>query len=159
MPVEPIPAGYASVTPYLIVRPAKLAIDFYKRAFGASEVLRVDGPDGAIGHAELRIGDSIIMLAVGINGYPDPHKLGGSPVSLHLYVKNVDEVFDRAVAAGATAKRPVANQFYGDRLGTLIDPFGHVWSIATHVEDVSLQEIDRRMKAMQEAAGKPAGNA
>jgi PhnB protein len=148
MAVDPIPPGYPSVTPYLIARPAKLAIDFYKRAFEATEVLRLNTPDGGVAHAELRIGDSLIMLADGMDGYPDPHKLGGSPVSLHMYVRDVDVVFDRAVAAGATAKRPVENQFYGDRLGTLVDPFGHVWSIATHVEDVSPEEIDRRFKAM-----------
>ncbi|HVO87707.1 MAG TPA: VOC family protein [Casimicrobiaceae bacterium] len=148
MAVEPIPAGYSTVTPYLIVRPAKLAIDFYKRAFEATEVLRLNAPDGSIGHAELRIGDSLIMLADGMDGYPDPHNLGGSPVSLHVYVRDVDTVFDRAIAAGATVKRAVANQFYGDRNGILVDPFGHVWSLATHVEDVSPEEIDRRFRAM-----------
>jgi PhnB protein len=152
MAVAPIPPGYASVTPYLIVRGAAKAIDFYQRAFGAVELFRLDSPDGTLGHAEIRIGNSPIMLADGMGGYPDPLTLGGSSVSFMLYVPDVDAAFARAIAAGATVKRPVADQFYGDRTGTLADPFGHVWSLATHVEDVSPQEMDRRFKEMTKPA-------
>ena len=152
MAVAPIPPGYASVTPYLIVRGAAKAIDFYQRAFGAVELFRLDSPDGTLGHAEIRIGNSPIMLADGMGGYPDPLTLGGSSVSFMLYVPDVDAAFARAIAAGAMVKRPVADQFYGDRTGTLADPFGHVWSLATHVEDVSPQEMDRRFKEMTKPA-------
>ena len=152
MVVAPVPPGYASVTPYLIVHDAAKAIDFYQRAFGAVELFRLAGPDGTIGHAEIRIGHSPVMLADGMGGYPDPLTLGGSSVSFMLYVPDVDAAFARAIAAGATVKRPVADQFYGDRTGTLADPFGHVWSLATHVEDVSPQEIDRRFQAMMKPA-------
>ena len=152
MVVAPVPPGYASVTPYLIVHDAAKAIDFYQRAFGAVELFRLAGPDGTIGHAEIRIGHSPVMLADGMGGYPDPLTLGGSSVSFMLYVPDVDAAFARAIAAGATVKRPVADQFYGDRTGTLADPFGHVWSLATHVEDVSPQEMDRRFKEMTKPA-------
>ena len=152
MAVAPIPPGYASVTPYLIVRGAAKAIDFYQRAFGAIELFRLDGPDGTLGHAEIRIGNSPVMLADGTSGYPDPLTLGGSSVSFMIYVPDVDAAFARAIAAGATAKRPVADQFYGDRTGTLADPFGHVWSLATHVEDVAPGEMDRRLKEMMKPA-------
>ena len=152
MAVAPIPPGYASVTPYLIVRGAAQAIDFYRRAFGAVELFRLAGPDGTIGHAEIRIGNSPVMLADGMGGYPDPLTLGGSAVSFMLYVPDVDAAFARAIAAGGTVKRPVADQFYGDRTGTLADPFGHVWSLGTHVEDVSPQEMDRRFQAMMKPA-------
>jgi PhnB protein len=151
MAVAPIPPGYASVTPYLIVRGAANAIDFYKRAFGAVELFRFDGPDGTLGHAEIRIGNSPIMLADGMSDYPDPLTLGGTGVSFMLYVPDVDAAFERAIAAGATVKRPVADQFYGDRTGTLADPFGHVWSIGTHVEDVSPEEMDRRHKELMKS--------
>jgi PhnB protein len=154
MAVAPIPPGYASVTPYLIVGGAAKAIDFYQRAFGAVELFRLPNPDGTLGHAEIRIGNSPIMLADAMDGNPDPLKLGGSAVSFMLYVPDVDAAFARAVAAGATVKRPVADQFYGDRTGTLADPFGHVWSLSTHVEDVSPAEMDRRFQAlMKPAAG------
>jgi PhnB protein len=154
MAVAPIPPGYASVTPDLLVRDARKAIDFYQRAFGAVELFRLEGPDGTIGHAEIKIGNSPVMLAEGMDGYPDPLKLGGAAVSFMIYVPDVDAAFARAVAAGATVKRPVADQFYGDRTGTLADPFGHVWSLGTHVEDVAPEEMDRRFQAlMKPAAG------
>jgi PhnB protein len=152
MAVAPIPPGYASVTPYLIVSGAARAIDFYQRAFGAVELFRLEGPDGTIGHAEIRIGNSPVMLADAMNDYPDPLKLGGAAVSFMIYVPDVDAAFARAVAAGATVKRPVADQFYGDRTGTLADPFGHVWSFSTHVEDVSPEEMDRRFQALMKPA-------
>jgi PhnB protein len=152
MAVAPIPAGYASVTPYLIVRGAAKAIDFYQRAFGAVELFRLDSPDGTLAHAEIKIGNSPVMLADGMSGYPDPLTLGGSSVSFMIYVPDVDAAFARAIAAGATVKRPVADQFYGDRTGTLADPFGHVWSLATHVEDVAPEEMDRRLKEMMKPA-------
>ena len=152
MAVVPVPTNYASVTPYLIVRDAKNAIDFYQRAFGAVEMFRLDGPDDTIAHAEIKIGNSPVMLAESMGGYPDPLTLGGSSVSFMIYVPDVDAAFARAVAAGATVKRPVADQFYGDRTGTLADPFGHVWSLATHVEDVSREEMDRRLKELMKPA-------
>jgi PhnB protein len=148
--VKAIPAGYAGVTPYLIVHGATDALDFYKKAFGATELMRFPTPDGKIAHAEMKIGEGLFMLADELpeEGYPSPEALGGTPVSLMFYVHDVDAVFARAVAAGATIKGPVKDQFYGDRNGTLADPFGHVWTIATHVEDVSAEEVDRRMAAM-----------
>lgn len=147
--VKPIPEGYHSLTPYLYMSDAKGAIDFYKRAFGAVEVFRMDAPGGKIGHAELRIGDSVIMLA---DECPEmearsPQSVGGSPSSLLLYVEDVDKVFDQAVKEGATVVRPVANQFYGDRSGGLKDPFGHSWYVSTHVEDVPAEELQKRMAA------------
>jgi PhnB protein len=149
MPVKPIPEGYHSVTPYLIIKGATEAIEFYTKAFGAIELFRFPAPGGKIGHAEIKIGDSPIMLA---DEYPDmgykgPQSLGGSPVSLMIYVDDVDVVFDRAVNAGATVKEAVADKFYGDRVGGLVDPFGHVWHVATHKEDVSMEEMERRAKA------------
>ena len=155
MAVKPIPEGYHSITPYLIIKDAAAAIDYYKKVFGATERMRMDGPGGTIGHAELVIGNSTIMLADEhpTMGYRSPKTLGGSPVSLVLYVENVDTVFKRAVDAGAKAQRPVENQFYGDRMGTLEDPFGHVWSVATHVEDVPPEEMGRRaQEAMKQQA-------
>jgi PhnB protein len=151
--VQPIPAGYHTVTPYLMVRDAARAIAFYRDAFGAQQVMRFDTPNGKVAHAEVTIGDSHVMLADESPEFAGPQTLGGAGVSLMLYVDDVDATFARAVAAGATVRRPVADQFYGDRLGTLADPFGHVWSIATHREDVSLEEMQRRMAAMGE--GKP----
>lgn len=148
MATKPIPDGYHAITPYLIVDGAVQAIDFYKAAFGAIELFRF--PDGdRIGHAELRIGDSVIMLA---DQYPEreahaPGRLGGSPVSIMLYTEAVDQVVERALGLGAKVKRPVENQFYGDRSGTIEDPFGHQWHIATHVEDVSSEEMARRAAA------------
>ena len=146
--VKPIPEGYHTVTPYLIVHDAAQALDFYVRAFGAKEMLRYDAPGGKIGHAEILLGDSYIMLA---DEYPEmgiksAKSIGGTPVSIALYVEDVDRLFNQAVAAGATVVRPVADQFYGDRTGVLQDPFGHVWNIATHKEDLTLEEMNRRME-------------
>ncbi|MGH9033163.1 MAG: VOC family protein [Acidimicrobiia bacterium] len=149
MAVKPIPEGYHTVTPYLVVRGAADAIDFYREAFGAEESFRMAEPSGKIGHAEIRIGDSPIMLA---DEYPEmgaraPETVGGSPVSMTIYVDDVDSVFARAVAAGATAERPVEDQFYGDRAGSLRDPFGHAWHVHTHIEDVPAEEMAERAKA------------
>jgi PhnB protein len=155
--VHHIPAGYHSVTPYLMVRDATKALAFYRDAFGAEELMRFEGPPGRIAHAEVKIGDSHVMLADESpgEGFVGPQTLGGAGVSLMVYVQDVDATFARAVAAGATARRPVADQFYGDRVGTLADPFGHVWSIATHREDVPPEEMERRMKSMSKE--KPSG--
>ncbi|HYR77711.1 MAG TPA: VOC family protein [Pyrinomonadaceae bacterium] len=152
---KPIPEGYHSVTPYLIIKGATEAIDFYKKAFGATELFRMPAPEGKIGHAEIKIGDSPIMLADEFPemGYKSPQTLGGSPVSLMIYVADVDTVFKQAIAAGGKEQRPVKDQFYGDRSGTLEDPFGHVWHVATHKEDVSPEEMERRMKTHTAAAG------
>lgn len=147
--VKPIPDGYHSVTPYLIVNDGARAIEFYKQAFGALELFRMDGPDGRVGHAEIKIGDSHVMLA---DEHPEiaarsPQSIGGSPVSLMLYVEDVDATVGRALEAGAKLTRPVADQFYGDRTGGLEDPFGHAWYVATHVEDVPPEELQRRAAA------------
>ena len=149
MSVKPIPEGYHSVTPYLIIRGATEAIEFYKKAFGATELFRFPAPEGKIGHAEIKIGDSPIMLA---DEYPDmgykgPQTLNGSPVSIMIYVDDVDATFNQAISAGATAKEAVTDKFYGDRMGTVVDPFGHVWHVATHKEDVSIEEMQQRAKA------------
>ena len=148
--VKAIPEGYHTATPYLILEGASAALDFYKKAFGATEIMRMAQPDGKVGHAEIRIGDSVIMLAdeVPQMGYRSPKSLGGSPVSLMLYVEEVDAVVARAVAAGAKLTLPVSDKFYGDRSGTIEDPFGHVWTLATHTEDVSPEEMKKRMAAM-----------
>jgi PhnB protein len=153
MTAKPIPEGYHSVTPYLIIDGAADAIEYYKKAFGATELFRMPMPGGKIGHAELKIGDSPIMLADEHPemGYKSPTSWGGSPISLMLYVEDVDAVFQQAIGAGAKEQRPVADQFYGDRLGTLTDPFGHVWTISTHKEDVSMEEMQRRMKSANAA--------
>ena len=145
--VQPIPAGYHNVTPYLIVRNAAAAIDFYKKAFNAVELMRFPGPGGKIMHAEVKIGDSPVMLADEMpeEGHVGPQTLGGVGVSMMLYVEDVDTRFAQAIAAGATIKCPVQDQFYGDRTGTLVDPFGHVWSLGTHKEDVSMEEMQQRM--------------
>jgi PhnB protein len=152
--VKPIPEGYHSVTPYLIVKGAGAAIDFYKKAFGATEVLRMEGPGGKIMHAELQIGNSRIMLADENPdiGYPALPEGVRSPVGLMIYVENVDKTAAQATAAGIKTERPVADQFYGDRSGNFIDPFGHRWTIATHVEDVSEEELERRVTAMAKTA-------
>ena len=146
---KPIPDGYHTATPYLIVGGAGDAIEFYKKAFGATELFRFSMPGGKIGHAEIKIGDSPIMLADEYPemGYKGPQSLGGSPVSIMIYVADVDTVFNQAVAAGATVKEAVSDKFYGDRMGTVTDPFGHVWHVATHKEDVSLAEMQERAKA------------
>jgi PhnB protein len=149
--VKPIPDGYPQVIPYLSVNGAEAAIDFYVKVFGATEKVRMPGPDGQIGHAELQIGDSLVMLA---DSNPDmggktPAELGGTPVTMMVYIEDVDAVFDRAINAGATAERKVEDQFYGDRAGQFVDPFGHKWFIATHVEDISPEEMEKRAaKAM-----------
>jgi PhnB protein len=147
--VKPIPDGYHSITPYLIIRGAKKAMEFYKQAFGAQEVFKMEDDKGEIGHAEMRIGNSIFMLANEKADFPhkSPATLGGSPISILLYVEDVDSVFKQAVSAGAEVERPVANQFYGDRTGGVKDPFGFSWYIATHVEDVSPEEMERRAKS------------
>ena len=144
------PAGYQSVTPYLTLRDARSALDFYARAFGAQQVLKLDMPDGSIAHAEIRIGDSILMMS---EENPDwgnrsPQALNGSPVQLMIYLPDADAAFARALAAGATEVRPVEDQFYGDRAGVLKDPYGYQWTLATHVEDVSTEEAQRRMEAL-----------
>jgi PhnB protein len=149
--VKAIPEGYHSVTPYLIIDGAARAIDFYKRAFDAKELMRIPAANDRIGHAEIRIGDSVIMLA---DEHPEmdarsPGHFGGTPVSLMVYVPDVDRQFKQALDAGASEVRPVADQFYGDRSGTLKDPFGHSWHLSTHKEDVSMEELSRRMAVMK----------
>ena len=154
MSVNPIPHGYHSVTPYLIVDGAAKAIDFYCEAFGATEVLRLPMGPEKLAHAEIKIGDSHIMLS---DEWPDMNMLGplnrgGTTASLMIYVTDVDLAYARALQAGATQERPVEDQFWGDRMGTLVDPFGHRWTLATHVEDVSEEEMQRRMAAMPQMA-------
>jgi PhnB protein len=141
-----IPKGYHSITPYLIVSDGAQAIEFYKKAFGAKEMMRMEKPDGKIGHAELKIGDARMMLAdvCPEMGAHSPEKLGGSPVGIHLYIKDVDMVVERAVKAGAKLERAVENMFYGDRSGALEDPYGHKWYVSTHIEDVSPSQIRKR---------------
>jgi len=153
MAVKPIPEGYHSITPYLIIKGAAAALEFYKKAFGARELFRFPMPDGQIGHAEMTVGDSHIMLADEQQneahrqmGFKAPKSLGGTAVGIMLYVQDVDAVAKQAVAAGAKEVQPVADQFYGDRSGTFLDPFGHVWTISTHKEDVSPEEMQRRLK-------------
>ena len=150
--VSPIPSGYHSVTPYLVMDGAAKAIDFYKQAFDATELFRMPMPDGKVAHAEIKIGDSPVMMADASEEFKGPRAFGGTPVSLMIYVEDVDRVFRQALAAGATQLRPVVDQFYGDRSGTLADPFGHVWTVATHVEDVSPEEMDRRMAEMMKGS-------
>ena len=145
-----IPDGFHTLTPHLVVKGASKAIDFYKKAFGAQEIKRMPGPDGkSILHADLKIGDSHVFL---VDEFPDmnargPETVGGSPVSIHIYVEDADAAFERAVAAGAEVKMPLADQFWGDRYGVLTDPFGHVWSIATHKEDLTPEQIGKRAQA------------
>lgn len=146
--VKPIPEGYHSVTPYLSIKGAAEALEYYKKAFGAIELFRMEH-DGKIGHAEIKIGDSPIMLA---DEFPEmdfvsPKTLGGSPVGIMIYVEDVDNIFKQAIEAGGVEKKPVQDQFYGDRSGTLTDPYGHVWTVATHKEDVAPEEIDKRLAA------------
>ncbi len=155
MSVKPIPEGYHSVTPYLVVDGAGEALAFYEKVFGARLLMRLDGPGGKIGHAELQIGTSRVMLA---DEYPEmgargPRSIGGTPVTLHLYVPDVDTVAAAAVAAGAKLQRPVEDKFYGDRMGSIEDPFGHVWHVSTHVEDVPPDELERRAAAMAGGGG------
>ncbi len=148
--VKAIPAGYRTVTPYLTIKNGANALEFYKKAFGATEIYKLMMPDGRLGHAEIRLGDSMIMLGDEFPEYGGkaPETLGGSPVSIYLYVEDVDAFFKRALAAGAKERKPVMDQFYGDRSGQLEDPFGHLWWVATHKEDVAPEEIQKRMQAM-----------
>lgn len=148
-PVKAIPDGYPRVTPYLCVNGAEAAIEFYSTVFGATERMRLPTPDGKIGHSEVQIGDGLIMLS---DEFPDwgvtaPPTVGGSPVTIGVYVEDVDSVYAAAIAAGAMGTMPVNDQFYGDRSGQFIDPFGHKWNVATHIEDVSAEEIQERMRA------------
>jgi PhnB protein len=146
--IKEIPKGFHTVTPYLTVTDSAQAIDFYKRAFGAEELLRVDLPDGKVAHAEIKIGNSIIMLCDEMPGWsPSPQSLGGTAVNIFLYVKDVDQVFNQAVAAGARINMPVSDMFWGDRYGQVTDPFGHSWSLATHKEDVLPEELRKRAQA------------
>ncbi|MBI1381920.1 MAG: VOC family protein [Planctomycetaceae bacterium] len=147
MSVAAIPPGYHSVTPYLVVKGARAALDFYAKAFGAKTTLVLDMPDGSIGHAEIQIGNSMVMLGEENPAYGavSPTTLGGNGTSLMVYLSDVDKAFARALAAGAVEVRPLADQFYGDRTGTCVDPFGHQWTLATHVEDVPPEEIARRV--------------
>ena len=150
MAVHHIPEGYHTVTPYLVVDGCAEALEFYKNAFGATEVMRMPGPDGRIAHAEIMIGDSHVMLADEHpqQGHRGPKSIGGTPVGVMIYVPDADAVFNAALANGATETRPMVDQFYGDRSGSITDPFGHNWMIATHIEDVAPDEMERRMKAM-----------
>jgi PhnB protein len=148
--VSPIPKGHRTVAPYLAVKDGARALDFYRQAFGATEVYRLLLPDGRLGHGEIRVGDSIVMLS---DEFPEfggktPQTLGGTPVSIHLYVDDVDAFFKKAVAAGAIERKPVMDQFYGDRSGQLEDPFGHLWWVATHKEDVAPEELQKRAAAL-----------
>jgi uncharacterized glyoxalase superfamily protein PhnB len=158
MTAKAIPEGYRTITPYMTVRDAARAIEFYKQAFGAEEKGVMKGPDGKIGHAELRIGDSIIMLG---DEFPEfgslsPQSTGGVGMGLHIYIEDVDSAFDRAVKAGATVEMPVADMFWGDRYGKLVDPFGHKWSIGTHKRDVTMEEMDEAQKEFMKQMPKSA---
>lgn len=158
MAVKPIPDGFHTITPYICVNGAAKAIAFYQEAFGAQEIFRMEQPDGKIGHAEIQIGDSRLMLA---DEFPEmdfrgPGAIGGTPVMIHLYVKDADATFAAAVAAGAKSLRPVADQFYGDRGGSLTDPWGHSWYVATHKEDVTPEELAKRAAALHGAEQTPA---
>lgn len=151
MPVKAIPDGYYSLTPYLVCKGAEKAIEFYTKAFGAQETMRMPGPDGSIAHAEVKIGNSMLMLADENTerGHLSPETIGGSPCSIMFYADDVDEVFTRALAAGAKVETPPADMFWGDRMGNLVDPFGHRWAIATHKEDLSPEEMEKRMAVME----------
>ena len=150
MPVKAIPDGYYSLTPYLVCKGAAKAIEFYAKAFGAQETVRMPGPHGSIAHAEVKIGNSMLMLSDENKerGQLSPESIGGSACSIMFYADDVDQVFNRAVAAGAKAEMPPADMFWGDRMGNIVDPFGHKWAIATHKEDVSPEEMEKRMAAI-----------
>jgi PhnB protein len=148
MPVQAIPDGYATVIPYLVLRNAVQAMAFYEKIFGATEVLRLTDDTGRISHAEMRVGQGMLMLAEESADYPGPQTVGGCPVTLMLYVQDADKTFNAAIAAGATVKRPLADQFYGDRGGALADPFGYTWWLATHKEDVTQADMQARMNAL-----------
>ena len=145
--VKPIPEGYHSLTPYLVMNGAAEAMEYYKKAFGAVELFRMDH-EGKIGHAEMKIGDSPFMLADEQEQFKGPKSLGGTPVSLMIYVDDVDTIYPQAIREGGTELKPLQDQFYGDRSGTLVDPFGHVWTVATHKEDVTPEEMDKRLAAL-----------
>jgi len=155
MAVQAIPSGYHTATIYLIVKGAAKALEFYKKAFGAVELMRFEGPGGTIGHAEIKIGDSPIMLADEFPGmgHKSPTTIGGTAAGVCLYVKDCDALFKQAVAAGATVMKPLQDQFYGDRSGSVIDPFGHQWTVATHIEDVAPDEMKRRHAEMMKQMG------
>ena len=150
MTIKPIPESYHSVTPYLSISGAADALEFYKQAFSATEIFRLDAPNGEIGHADIMIGDSHVMLADQCeeSPIPSPQSLSGSSVGLHIYVEDVDALFAQAINAGAKQVKPVADQFYGDRMGTLEDPFGHIWFLATHKEDLTPEDINARAEAL-----------
>jgi PhnB protein len=148
MPVNPVPDGYRGPVPYLVVSDGAAAIAFYEKAFGARERVRMPGPGGAVMHAELEIGGGRLMLSAELQGARSPQSFGGTPVSLFLYVKDVDATFTQALSAGATEKAPLTDMFWGDRWGLLVDPFGHEWQLATHVEDVTPDEMQKRMASM-----------
>jgi PhnB protein len=155
--VSPVPKGYHTITPYISIKGAAAAIAFYKKAFGAEEIYRMDMPGDKVGHAEIQIGDSRLMLADEFPDMPDavaksPKTLNGTTTGFNIYIPDVDARFKRAVDAGAKVKRPVQNQFYGDRSGTVEDPFGHIWTLSTHVEEVSPEEMKKRMAAMPQHA-------
>lgn len=155
MPVKPIPDGFSTVTPHLIIKGAGKAIDFYKKAFGAEELFRMPGPDGGVMHAEIKIGSSMLMIA---DEFPDmgclsPKTLNGSPVTIHMYVPDCDAVFKKATQAGAEPIMPPADMFWGDRYGKLKDPFGHSWSVATHKEDLTPEECGKRAAAAMSGGG------
>ena len=154
-PVKPIPDGYPQVSPYLVVDDGAGAIDFYTKVLDAKERVRMPAPGGKVGHAELQIGDSVVMLADAFSdmGYESPKKVGGTPVTISVYVEDVDKTFDTALKAGAKELRAVEDQFYGDRSGQFEDPFGHRWSVATHVEDVPPEEMGKRAAKMMEGGG------
>jgi len=147
--VKPIPEGYHSLTPYLVINGAVAAMEYYKKAFGAVELFRMEH-GGKIGHAEMKIGDSPFMLADATEQFKGVKDFGGTPVSLMIYVDDVDQIYPQAIAAGGTELKPLQDQFYGDRSGTLTDPFGHVWTVATHKEDVSSEEIEKRLASMHD---------
>lgn len=156
---QPIPSGYHSLTPYLVLSDTAKAIDFYKRAFGAQELYRMGGPGGKIMHAEIQIGDSRVMLSDEMMGNKSPQSLGGSPVSLFFYTEDIDSVFNQAVNAGAKADMQPADMYWGDRFGRLTDPFGHSWALGTHIEDVSPEEMKKRMQASAAQTGSSAAQA
>jgi PhnB protein len=160
--VRAVPEGHHTVTPYLVIKGAAEAIEFYKKAFGAKEINRMPGPTGAVMHAELKIGDSMVYLSEEFPGMTkSPKTLGGSPVGIHIYTENVDAAFNKAVAAGATVKNALMDMFWGDRFGKLTDPYGHEWSLAEHKEDVAPEEMKKRAEAfnkqMAQQMGKPKG--
>jgi PhnB protein len=161
--VNPIPQGYHTVTPYLVVKDGAKALDYYKQAFGATAVTRMDAPDGTVMHAEFKIGDSMIMLSGEMGPCRSPQSLGGTPVSIFLYLEDVDSVYKQAVDAGAKADVPPQDMFWGDRFGRLTDPFGHEWALATHIEDVAPEEMKERaqkaMAQMAQGAGQASGAA